>query len=41
LPVASGVYIAYMTLKDANGAELGKKTLKLIVIQEQQYLDNF
>ena len=41
LPVASGVYIAYMTLKDATGAELGKKTLKLIVIQEQQYLDNF
>jgi hypothetical protein len=41
LPVASGIYIAYMTLKDANGAELGKKTLKLIVIQEQQYLDNF
>jgi len=41
LPVASGIYIAYMTLKDATGAELGKKTLKLVVVQEQQYLDNF
>jgi hypothetical protein len=41
LPVASGVYIAYMTLKDASGVDLGTKTLKLVVIQEQQYLDNF
>lgn len=41
LPVASGIYIAYMTLKDAAGADLGTKTLKLVIIQEQQYLDNF
>ncbi len=41
LPVASGIYIAYMTLKDAGGADLGTKTLKLVIIQEQQYLDNF
>jgi hypothetical protein len=41
LPVASGLYIAYMTLKDASGSDLGTKTLKLVVIQEQQYLDNF
>lgn len=41
LPVASGIYIAYMTLKDAAGTDLGTKTLKLVVIQEQQYLDNF
>jgi hypothetical protein len=41
LPVASGVYIVYMTLKDAGGVDLGTKTLKLVVIQEQQYLDNF
>jgi hypothetical protein len=41
LPVASGLYIVYMTLKDASGADLGTKTLKLVVIQEQQYLDNF
>lgn len=41
LPVASGLYIAYMTLKDASGADLGTKTLKIIVVQEQQYLDNF
>jgi hypothetical protein len=30
-----------MTLKDASGSDLGTKTLKLVVIQEQQYLDNF
>jgi hypothetical protein len=41
LPVASGVYIAYMTLKDASGVDLGTKTLKMVIIQEQQYLDNF
>lgn len=41
LPVASGLYIAYMTLKDASGADLGTKTLKIVVVQEQQYLDNF
>jgi hypothetical protein len=41
LPVASGIYIAYITLKDAGGIDLGTKTLKMVVIQEQQYLDNF
>ncbi|MFN0159404.1 MAG: T9SS type A sorting domain-containing protein [Bacteroidota bacterium] len=41
LPVASGLYIAYLTLKDAAGVDLGTKTLKLVIIQEQQYLDNF
>jgi hypothetical protein len=41
LPVASGIYVAYITLKDGAGADLGTKTLKMVVIQEQQYLDNF
>ena len=41
LPVASGLYIAHMQLKDAAGADLGTKILKIVVIQEQQYLDNY
>ncbi|MBI3194585.1 MAG: hypothetical protein HYZ34_09000, partial [Ignavibacteriae bacterium] len=41
LPVASGIYLAYLELKDANGNDLGTKTLKIMIIQEQQYLDNF
>jgi hypothetical protein len=41
LPVASGIYIAHMQLKDASGNDLGVKTLKMVIIQEQQYLDNF
>jgi hypothetical protein len=41
LPVSSGIYLAYLELKDVNGNDLGTKTLKLMIIQEQQYLDNF
>ncbi|MBI1803722.1 MAG: T9SS type A sorting domain-containing protein [Ignavibacteriae bacterium] len=41
LPVASGMYIAYLELKDANGNDLGTKTLKLMIVQEQQFLDNY
>jgi hypothetical protein len=41
LPVASGIYIAHMQLKDVGGSDLGVKTLKVVIIQEQQYLDNF
>jgi hypothetical protein len=37
LPVASGVYIAYITMPDLGAT----KTLKLIVVQEQQFLENF
>jgi hypothetical protein len=37
LPVASGLYIAYIDMPD-----LGKtKTLKFSIIQEQQILDRF
>jgi hypothetical protein len=35
-PVAAGMYIAYIDMKD-----LGTKTLKLGVIPEQQYLDRW
>ena len=41
LPVASGIYFVHMQLEDAAGNDLGEKTLKLVIIQEQQYLDNF
>lgn len=41
LPVASGLYIVHMQLKDAAGADLGTKILKVVIIQEQQYLDNY
>jgi hypothetical protein len=41
LPVASGIYIAYMELSDAAGNDLGTKTLKLAIIQEQQFLRNY
>ncbi|MBI4547074.1 MAG: hypothetical protein HY707_03780 [Ignavibacteriae bacterium] len=41
LPVASGMYIAYLELKDAAGNDLGTKILKLMIVQEQQFLDNY
>jgi hypothetical protein len=41
LPVASGIYIAYLQLRDAAGNDLGTKTLKIAIIQEQQFLRNF
>ncbi|MBI4535812.1 MAG: hypothetical protein HY708_06005, partial [Ignavibacteriae bacterium] len=41
LPVASGIYIAYIELKDAAGNDLGTKTLKVAIIQEQQFLRNY
>lgn len=41
LPVASGIYIAYIELKDANGTDLGIKTVKFAIIQEQQFLRFF
>jgi hypothetical protein len=38
LPVASGIYIVYLELKDAGGNDLGTKILKVAIIQEQQFL---
>ncbi|MBI4535097.1 MAG: T9SS type A sorting domain-containing protein [Ignavibacteriae bacterium] len=37
LPVASGIYIAYINMPEIGAT----KTMKLVIIQEQQYLDNF
>ena len=41
LPVASGIYIAYMELTTSDGTDLGTKILKVAIIQEQQILDRF
>jgi hypothetical protein len=41
LPVASGIYLVYMELKDGAGVDLGNKFLKLAIIQEQQFLPNY
>ena len=41
LPVASGLYIAYIELKTTDGTDLGTKILKLAIVQEQQILDRF
>ena len=41
LPVASGLYLAYMELTAADGTDLGTKILKVAIIQEQQILDRF
>lgn len=47
LPVASGMYVAYLELRGFDPADksrmidLGTKTLKLMIVQEQQFLDNF
>ena len=35
------MYIAYLELKDINDAVLGTKTLKLMIVQEQQFLENY
>jgi photosystem II stability/assembly factor-like uncharacterized protein len=34
LPVASGVYLAYIELRDRQGRDLGTKTLKLMIVPE-------
>ena len=37
LPVAAGVYLAHIELKDAQRRDLGSKTLKLMIVPETQY----
>jgi hypothetical protein len=37
LPVGGGIYLAGIELRDANNVDLGKKTLKLMIVQENQY----
>jgi hypothetical protein len=34
LPVASGVYLAFIELRDRQGRDLGTKTLKLMIVPE-------
>ncbi|MBI4810773.1 MAG: T9SS type A sorting domain-containing protein [Ignavibacteriales bacterium] len=39
LPVAGGLYIAHLELKDALGRDLGEKILKLMIVPEDQSLE--
>ena len=39
LPVASGIYIAYIELRDRNGSDLGSTVLKLMIVQEQRFFE--
>ncbi|MCH7886374.1 MAG: T9SS type A sorting domain-containing protein [Candidatus Marinimicrobia bacterium] len=42
LPVASGIYIAYLdNMKTADGTDMGTKILKIAIVQERQFLTNF
>jgi hypothetical protein len=36
LPAASGLYLAHLQLSDAKGISLGEKTLKLMLVREEQ-----
>jgi hypothetical protein len=36
LPAAGGLYLAHLELHDANGIDLGEKTLKLMIVREEQ-----
>ena len=38
LPVGGGVYLAHLELRDAAGADLGTKTLRLMIVPEKQTL---
>jgi hypothetical protein len=38
LPVAGGLYLAHLELQDAKGTDLGDKTLKLMIVREEQAL---
>ena len=42
LPVASGIYIAYLDgLEAADGTDMGTKVIKIAIVQERQFLTNF
>ena len=42
LPVASGIYIAYLSdLEAADGTDMGTKIMKIAIVQERQFLTNF
>lgn len=39
IPVASGMYIAHVSVEDNNGGQLGEKLLKLAIFQPEERLD--
>ena len=39
IPVASGMYVAHITLEDANGNSLGERVMKLAVFMPEERLD--
>jgi hypothetical protein len=41
IPVASGVYIVYITVSDENGSAIGEKIMKLAIFQPEERLDLF
>ena len=40
LPVAGGLYLAHLDLRDGNGIDLGAKNLKLMIVREAQTFGN-
>jgi hypothetical protein len=40
LPVAGGLYLANVALKNGNGVDLGAKNLKLMIVREVQTFGN-
>ncbi|MBI1803719.1 MAG: hypothetical protein HY033_03285 [Ignavibacteriae bacterium] len=40
LPIAGGIYLAHLELSDVAGKSLGEKTLKLMIVREEQTLGN-
>jgi hypothetical protein len=39
IPVASGMYIAHLSLEDENGSSIGEKVMKLAVFMPEERLD--
>ena len=39
IPVASGMYVAHLSMEDANGASIGEKVMKLAVFMPEERLD--
>ena len=39
VPVASGMYLAHLDLRDSNGKSVGEKVLKLAIFQPEERLD--
>ena len=39
IPVASGMYVAHLSIEDANGNSVGEKVMKLAVFMPEERLD--